>query len=537
MKKILKGILPGLLLVTLATPGFAENREGAYTLSPFVGGYYLDHEQREENRPIFGLRGGYNITKNFGAEAMFGYSLTETKEQYGSRETDLYRYGFEFLYHFMPESNLVPFLALGGGATHFNTADTPSADRHYSGLFDYGVGVKYFVAEDVALRGDVRHVVLVHDLGENNLEYSVGLTFQMGGTKKAVMAAAAVAEPAREAADTTAPAVTFTAPINGATAIPVNQKAYVAFNEEMDPATLTGESFTVKQGETSLSGRVTTTGANTIFTPSGNLEKDKTYTGTITTKARDKAGNALANNYVWSFSTGPAADTTPPTVTFTSPVNGATAAPVNQKVNAAFSENMDPTSITAKTFTLKQGNTPVPGKVTAGASTATFTPDRKLEKSKGYTATVTTGTTDLAGNPLAKDYVFNFTAFSTPVVVGVLTTLENSHFDFNSVAISENGKTILNHNITLLKKDPKIIIRVAGYTSASGTEAYNQALSERRAASVKDYLVNGGIDESRISTIGYGEKNPAKYEADPSDRLSPEALANMRVVVEIIEEQ
>ena len=79
MKKILKKILPGLLLVTLATPGFAENREGAVTLSPFVGGYVLDKKLPFESRPIFGLRAGYNFTKNIGAEAMFGYSLSETK--------------------------------------------------------------------------------------------------------------------------------------------------------------------------------------------------------------------------------------------------------------------------------------------------------------------------------------------------------------------------------------------------------------------------------------------------------------------------
>src|SRR6185369_2320915 len=108
MNKLLNKILPGILLVTLATPGFAENLKGAATISPFVGGYVLDKDQREESRPIFGLRAGYNFTENFGAEAMFGYSLTETKQPYGSRETDLYRYGVDLLYHFMPGSNFVP---------------------------------------------------------------------------------------------------------------------------------------------------------------------------------------------------------------------------------------------------------------------------------------------------------------------------------------------------------------------------------------------------------------------------------------------
>jgi OOP family OmpA-OmpF porin len=80
-------------------------------------------------------------------------------------------------------------------------------------------------------------------------------------------------------------------------------------------------------------------------------------------------------------------------------------------------------------------------------------------------------------------------------------------------------------------------LRIAGYTSAAGSEEYNQDLSERRAGSVKEYLVKtGGIDANRLATIGYGKTSPAKFEANPSDKLSAEAYANMRVVIEIIEE-
>jgi outer membrane beta-barrel protein len=533
LKKILKSLLPGLLLVTLVTPGFAENREGATTLSPFVGGYLLDHDQREQNRPILGLRAGYNFTQNLGAEAMFGYSLTETKQQYGSREADLYRYGVDFLYHFMPENNLVPFVAIGGGGTNFNIPNTPSAKSHYAGLVDYGVGVKYFVAPDVALRGDVRHVLLVHDTGSNNLEYSVGLTFQFGGVRKTV---AAIAD-ASEVADVTAPTVVFTSPVKGDAAVHVNQKINVAFSEDMAQETLTAATVTLMQGNTPVSGTVTSTASSATFTPARNLEKGNAYTATITTGAKDLAGNKLAHNYEWGFTAGQVADTTAPTVSFTSPANGDTAAPVKQKVNAAFSENMDPVTITAATFTVKQGTTPVSGTVTSSASNATFIPTNNLEKGKAYTATITTAAKDLAGNTLMKNYAWTFTAYSQPKVVGVLTTLENSHFDYNSVEISENGKTILDHNITVLKNDPKMKLRISGYTSASGTEGYNQKLSERRAGTVKEYLVkNGGIDENRLDTIGFGEKNPAKYEAHPSDRYSEAALANMRVIIEVVED-
>jgi outer membrane beta-barrel protein len=528
--------LTGALLVTLVTPGFAENLKGAVTVSPFVGGYLLDKHQDEESRPSFGVRGGYNFTRNLSAEAMFGYSLTETRlsrGSAGSKETDLYRYGVDILYHFMPDNKIVPFIAIGGGGTNANTPNTPSLKGRSSGLVDYGGGVKYFVAPDIALRADVRHAILFHNPINNNLEYGVGLTFQFGGTRKAVAAVAV----ASEVADATAPTVNFTAPVNGATTVAVNQKASVSFSEDMDQETLTTRTFTIKQGSSAVDGTVTSTVSTATFTPTHYFEKDKAYTATVTSGVKDLSGNAMASDYLWGFTTGPASDTTPPTVTFTSPVKGATAAPIRQNVNVAFSENMDPATLNATTFTVKEGTTPVKGRVTAAGSTATFTPSQNFTRGKAYTATVTTGSKDLAGNALANNYVWDFTAYSVPKVIGVLATLENSHFDFNSSAISENGKTILNHNAKTLKASPNMKIRVAGYTSASGSEEYNQGLSERRAASVKDFLVkNGGIDESRIMTIGYGKTKPAKFEADPSDKYSEAAYANMRVVLEIIED-
>jgi OmpA-OmpF porin, OOP family len=60
-------------------------------------------------------------------------------------------------------------------------------------------------------------------------------------------------------------------------------------------------------------------------------------------------------------------------------------------------------------------------------------------------------------------------------------------------------------------------------------------LSERRANVVKSYLVNEGIiSTDRLSTIGYGETNPAIYEAAPIELYSPAAKANMRVLFEVI---
>src|SRR6185503_14609084 len=96
------------------------------------------------------------------------------------------------------------------------------------------------------------------------------------------------------------------------------------------------------------------------------------------------------------------ADTTVPTVSATVPVNAATGVAISGKIAAAFSEAMDPSTITAATFTLKQGTTAVAGAVSYVGVTATFTPASTLAPGATFTATVTTGAKGLLlGNALA----------------------------------------------------------------------------------------------------------------------------------------
>jgi len=122
-----------------------------------------------------------------------------------------------------------------------------------------------------------------------------------------------------------------------------------------------------------------------------------------------------------------------------------------------------------------------------------------------------------------------------PEAIVIVLAFEDVHFDFDKSTVKPEAQTILKRNIQLLKDNPKAKIRIAGYTSASGTAAYNQKLSERRATAVQEYLVSEGIiTRDRLSTIGYGETNPAMYEAAPKEIYSKAAKSNMRVLFEII---
>lgn len=117
----------------------------------------------------------------------------------------------------------------------------------------------------------------------------------------------------------------------------------------------------------------------------------------------------------------------------------------------------------------------------------------------------------------------------------IILEFEDVHFNFDKSTLTNAAKVILQRSIRLLHENPDTRIRIIGYTSASGTSAYNQRLSERRANTVTKYLIGEGmINPDRLTTIGYGQSNPAEYEAFPKQKHSVAALANMRVSFETI---
>lgn len=210
-----------------------------------------------------------------------------------------------------------------------------------------------------------------------------------------------------------APTVSSTTPGNAATAVAVNTSFSVIFSEAMDPASLSGSSFTVTgPGTTSVSGAVTSVGVTALFKPSAPLAANTVYKATISVAAKSAAGVALAAAYSWQVTTGPTPDTTKPTVSSTVPASAATAVALDGNLVVTFSEAIDPTTISATTFTLLQGTTAVPGTVTASGVTATFNPTQPLAASTTYTATISAAK-DLAGNALAASYGWTFTTGAT----------------------------------------------------------------------------------------------------------------------------
>jgi hypothetical protein len=236
------------------------------------------------------------------------------------------------------------------------------------------------------------------------------------------------------------PTVTAVAPFANATGVPVNNTIISAgFSEAMAP--ITGANFTVTCAApcANPAGTVTLDSTGRIATfalPAGSaLTAGATYTATISGAASAATGLALVSPYVWQFTTGLVADTTRPRVALTVPATtspGPTAGvATNTAISALFTEDMAPASITAATFKLTCAApcvTPA-GSITysVGNRTAVFTPAAALAAGTTYTATVTTGATDLAGNalagnqaalPAASNYVWSFTTAAGPAPAG-----------------------------------------------------------------------------------------------------------------------
>ena len=89
--------------------------------------------------------------------------------------------------------------------------------------------------------------------------------------------------------------------------------------------------------------------------------------------------------------------------------------------------------------------------------------------------------------------------------------LNTIYFDFDSSRLTTSARTTLEQNAEFMKTNQNVDIQIEGHADERGGEQYNLALGERRARSVKDYLVALGLDANRISVISFGKTTPKAF--------------------------
>ncbi len=297
--------------------------------------------------------------------------------------------------------------------------------------------------------------------------------------------------------DIAAPTIALTMPRLGATDVANNSQITATFSEDINPATISGDTFTVVNTAlgTPVPGTVSysVVGRSAVFTPSTALPNDSPFTATVTTGVTDLAGNALATNAVWSFSTAALPDSSRPTVLQTQPAPSASAVASNTRIVATFSESMNPATISATSFTLLNTTTgvAVPGAVSysAASRTASFTPTTPsvLANDSSFTATLTTAATDLAGNALAGN-------------TAVLPAAGNHVWRFSTAALSDTTAPTVT---ALNPQDGATLVCLTKAVNASFSEPMDVATINTSTFTVSDngVPVDGTVSYEPISQL------------------------------------
>jgi OOP family OmpA-OmpF porin len=182
-------LIAGISLLFSGT-ALAEIRSTAFTLTPMAGYHMIDGGMDLDDEAAFGLALGYNINRNWGVEADFRYTPTQTNlSGVSDRDVDIWTLGLGALYHFQPEQDLNPYLSFGAGGMVYDLDGTSSNDEDFMGY--WGGGVKYALNDSAALRLDMRHILdyrsdnrgSKHDDSDwrHHLQAMFGVTFQFGG--------------------------------------------------------------------------------------------------------------------------------------------------------------------------------------------------------------------------------------------------------------------------------------------------------------------------------------------------------------------
>jgi hypothetical protein len=214
----------------------------------------------------------------------------------------------------------------------------------------------------------------------------------------------------------------------------------------MNPDTIDVLTFTLDDGVAPVLGAVSYGGSIAVFTPAEPLLADTLYTATITTGAQDLVGNALAVDFVWTFTTGVDLDIIAPLVLSTDPIDGAIGVPINKSASVEFNEAMDQFTLTTETFTVSDGLDQVIGTVEYADGVATFAPIADLAPDTEYTATISMEASDLAGNTLIEDFTWVFTT-------GVTTAQQTLDFGTANAFAILAGSNVNNTGPTIITGD------------------------------------------------------------------------------------
>ena len=198
MKKIL------LSTVACATMMLAANSDYKYEITPTIGGVYTEgNTGTDRGYANAGLNFGFNLFDSFIDQVEIGFTNTLDQVDYeNGTSTNVTRTFANLIKEYSLTDNTSLYSLVGVGYEFFSNDDDLSNENSFFG--NYGLGIKYKISEQVALKLDARHMIET-DHGDNNLSYNVGLSVPFGEVAKAAPVVAAVAPVVAKVAPVEAP--------------------------------------------------------------------------------------------------------------------------------------------------------------------------------------------------------------------------------------------------------------------------------------------------------------------------------------------
>lgn len=189
-----------LLLSTLAmtSPALAGPQEGGASFSVNAGSLMFDKAEHLDDGPVIGARLGYDMHRNLGIEASFGFADTRSNLSVSKPQAYAYTYRTDLLYYVLPDFKFVPFLTAGGGLLNLNGSELWG--NKTSLLLEYGAGIKYYLSDNLALRGDARNLISFDNNRHSDFEFTGGISYYFNKGKGAAAKTESAAEEGKPSA-------------------------------------------------------------------------------------------------------------------------------------------------------------------------------------------------------------------------------------------------------------------------------------------------------------------------------------------------
>ena len=141
------------------------------------------------------------------------------------------------------------------------------------------------------------------------------------------------------------------------------------------------------------------------------------------------------------------------------------------------------------------------GSTTASSSASTSS------TSDGTTTSSSSGSSDSSASSSTETGSSSY-SYDTDPKTALIKVGDRVLFGYDSSELDDDDRAILNNQSKFLNQNPSLKVTIQGHCDERGTREYNLALGEKRASSVKDYLISLGINSDRISVVSYGKERP-----------------------------